>query len=122
MIRGWDVPKIQTLAAQPRTAWRSPCRKQTLFLVGNVDSRNLHRIIRKCVGTVGCCSVSGQKHVHPKASVSRSEFHSSRDYTRSSRLSFALAMVLTMNARRVQRKPPLRGMGEYSLNASKDWL
>ena len=32
--------------------------KRTLFLVGN-----LHRIARKCVGTGGRCSVSGQKFV-----------------------------------------------------------
>ena len=52
----WDVPQIQTLAAQPRTAWAladacilgSPCRNWTLFLVGNVDSRDLHRIARRC--------------------------------------------------------------------------
>ena len=35
------------------------------------------------------------------------------------RLSFALAMVLTMNARRFQRTHPLSGTGS-SLNASKD--
>ena len=29
-----------------------------------------HRIARKCAGTGGCCSVSGEKHVHPKASAS----------------------------------------------------
>ena len=29
-------------------------------------------------------------------------------------------MVLTMNARRFQRPHLLRGMGDYSLNASKD--
>ena len=41
----WDVPKIQTLAAQPRTGWAltdfcdfgSPCRKRTWFLVEKVD-------------------------------------------------------------------------------------
>ena len=52
----WDVPKIETLAAQLRTAWAladfgifgSPCRKRTLLLVGNVDGRDLHRIARTC--------------------------------------------------------------------------
>ena len=121
----WGVPRIQTLAA-PRTAWAladfcifgSPCRKRTRFLVGNVDSRDLHRIARKCAGTGGRCSVTGQEHVHPKASASRSEF-CSRDHTRPPRLSFTLAMVLTVNARRFQRTHPLSGMGS-PLNASKD--
>ena len=39
----WDVPKIQTLTAQPRTAWALTVlvnRKRTLFLVGNVDRRD----------------------------------------------------------------------------------
>ena len=58
-----------------------PCRKRTLFLVGNVDSRDWHRIGGKCVGTSGRCDVSRQKHVHPKTSASRSEFCSSRDHT-----------------------------------------
>ena len=57
------------------------------------------------------------KKVHPKASASRSECCSSRDHTRPLRLSFALAMILTMNARRFQRTHPLSGMGS-SLSAS----
>ena len=100
----WDVPKIQTLAAQPRTAWAlanfrvfgSLCRKRTLFLVENVDNRDSHRIVRKCAGTSGRCSASRQKHVHPKAPASSSELCSSRDHTRPLRTSFALAMILTM--------------------------
>ena len=57
------------------------------------------------------------KHVHPRASPSRSDVYSSRDHTR-----FALylsRLTLTMNARRFQRTHPLSGMGS-SLNASKD--
>ena len=65
-------------------------------LVKLVDSRDLHRIARKCAGT-GCCSVSGQKNVHRKASTSRS------NHTRPPRSSFPLATSLTMNARRFQR-------------------
>ena len=57
-------------------------------LVGNVDDRDLHRIARRCVGTGGRCSVSGQKHVHPKASASHSDIHSSHDHTRNPCLSF----------------------------------
>ena len=52
------------------------------FLVGNVDNRDLHRVARRCLGTGGRCSVSGEKHVHPKASASRSECYSSRDHAR----------------------------------------
>ena len=94
----------------------SPFRKRTLFLVEDVDSQDVHRIAPKCVWT---SQVSGQKHVHPKASASRSEFDSSRDHTRPLRLSFALAMILTMNTRRLQRTHPWSGMGS-SLEASKD--
>ena len=36
------------------------------------------------------------------------------------RLSFTLAMIFTVNARRFQRTHPSRGMGDCSLNASKD--
>ena len=54
-------------------AFGSPCRKRTLFLIGNVDNLDLHRIARKCVGTGGRCSVSAPKHVHPKPDASRSE-------------------------------------------------
>ena len=123
----WDVPIIQTLAAQPRMAWAmtdfcifgSPCWKRILVPIGNVDSRDLLRIARKCVGTGGRCSVTGQKHFHPDASARRSDFRSSRDHARPARLSFALAMF-TMNARRFQRTRHLRGVGDYSLNASKD--
>ena len=54
------------------------------------------------------------KHGHPNISALRSELCSSRDHTRPPKLSVALAMVLTMNARRFQRTPPpLRGMGDY---------
>ena len=126
--RLWDVPRIQTLAVQPRTAWaladfcvlESPCRKRTLFLVGNVDNSDLHCIARKCHGTGGCCSVSGQKHVHFNASGRRSDLCSSCHHTRPPRLSFALAMVLSMNARRFQRPHPLRGAGT-STSASNDF-
>ena len=101
----WDVPKIQALAAQPRTFLAlsdfcfvgSPSRERTLLLVGHADNKDVHRIARRCA------SVSGQKHVHPKASASRPLTHSSHDHTRFHRLSFALAMILSMNARRFQR-------------------
>ncbi len=50
-----------SLAAQSRTAWApadfcifgSQYRKRTLFLVGNVEGRDLHRFARKCVETGG---------------------------------------------------------------------
>ena len=59
--------------------------------------------------------------MHPKVSASHSEFSYSRDQTRPLRLSFALAMILTMNARRFQRTHLFRGMRDCSLNASKDF-
>ena len=120
--RSWHVPKIQTLAAGPGGLSRffgSQYRERTFLLVGNVDSRGLHRIARRCAWTSRCCSVSGQKHGHPKTSASRSKLRSSRDHTRPPKLSFALASVLTMNARRFQRTHPLSEMGP-ALNASKD--
>ena len=85
----------------------------------HVDSSGSHRVARRCSGTGGRCCVSGQKHVHPKAYTSRSECCSSRSLTRPHRLSFTLAMILTMDARRFQRTHLLSGMGS-SLNASKD--
>ena len=91
-----------------------------MFLIGNADGKDLRRIARKCAGSGGRCSVTGQQHVHPKTSASRSKLSSSRDHTCPRRLSFALAMVLTMNARRFQRTHPLRGMGDYGVNASRN--
>ena len=92
------MPKIEALAAHS-LAWPGLCRI-ILFLVHStegeryfclvVDSRDSHRVARKCSGTGGRCSVSGQQHVHPKASASP------------------------------QRTYPLRGMRDYSFNASKD--
>ena len=90
----------------------SPCRKRTLFLVGK---RGQHRFAPYCLQM---CSVSGQKHVHPKASASRSEYYSSRHHTRFS-VCLSLAMILTMNAPRFQRTHLLSGVGS-SPNASKD--
>ena len=116
----WDVPKIRTLAAQLRTAWAlaglcvfgSSCRKRTLFLVGNVDSRDLHRIARRCARTGGRPSVTGQKHVHPKPSASRAFFCPSRDHTRRLRLSFALAMHGSHHERTtIPENTSLSGMG-----------
>ena len=80
-------------------------RKGTLFLVGNVDGRDFHRVARRC-GTGRRCSVSGQQHGHPKISALRSEHRSSRDHTRAPKMSLALAMVITMNTRRFQRTHP----------------
>ena len=76
----------------------SPCKKRNLLPVGNADNRDQHRVARRCVGTGGRCSETGEKHVHTKDSAPRSEFYSSRDHTKPRRLSFGLAMFLTMNA------------------------
>ena len=59
-------------------------------------------LARRCAGTGGRCSVSRRKHGHPKTFASCSELRSSRDHTRLPKLFFALAMALTMNARRCQ--------------------
>ena len=45
-------------------------QEENIFLVGNLVNKCSHRIARKCVGTGGRCSVSGQKHGHPKTSAS----------------------------------------------------
>ena len=71
-----NVPKIEALAAQPRTAWAladycivgSKCRKRALFTVGNVNGRDLHRIAFRCAGTGGRCSVSRQEQGDPAKS------------------------------------------------------
>ena len=89
----------------------SPCRRRTLFLVGNeIRTVLLARVLEQ--EDVAACL---DKHVHPKASASRSECHPSRDHTRLPRLFSALAMVLTMNARRFLRTHPLHKMGDCSL-------
>ena len=114
----WSVPKIQALAAQLRTAQvladfsilGSSSKKAAVISGGNVDSRDLNRIARKCAGTGRRCRVSVQKQFHSKASASHSEVSSSRDHTRPLRLSVALAIVLTMHARRFQRTHALSGI------------
>ena len=63
-------------------------------------------------------SESVRKRVHPKASH-HAQSVILRVTTPVSLLSFALAMILTMNARRHQRTHPLSGMGS-PLKASKD--
>ena len=72
------------------------------------------------LGQAGVAMFQVKKHGRPKMFASRSEPCSSRDHTRPAMLSVALAMVLTMNARRFQRTQPFRGMVDYPLNASKD--
>ena len=84
-----------------------------MFLVGNVDSRDSHRTARKCAGTGGRCSVSGQRLPHR----ARSGF---LNVTTAFHQVGFLAMVLTMNARRFQRTHHLSGM-RSSCKASKDF-
>ena len=74
---------------------------QANVVVGNVDSRDLHRIVANVLEQVDV-AVFQDKHLHPKASATRSERGSSREHTHPPRFSFALAMVLTMTARRFQ--------------------
>ena len=93
-------------------------QQTNVVLIGNVDNRDSH-----CVASVlewsGLCGVSKLQHVHPNASAQRADFCCSCHHTSPSRLSFALATILTMNARRSQRTQPLSGVGS-SLNASED--
>ena len=63
----------------------SPSRKRTLFLVGNLDSKYLHRIARKCVVQ--------DKNMCIRRLPHHAQIFCSRDHTRHSRLSFALAMI-----------------------------
>ena len=67
-----DVSAGAWLALSGYCTFSSQWRKRTFFMVGNVDSRDWHRIARKCAWTGGLSGVSGQKQVHPKASASRS--------------------------------------------------
>ena len=60
-----DVAKIQTRSAASHGLgpggllyFRFTILKANV-LSGNVDSRDLHRVARKCAGTGVCCSVSG---------------------------------------------------------------
>ena len=64
-------------------------------------------------------TVSEQKHVHLKESVSRSEFSTSRDHTRPLRLSFSLAIILFMSVRRLHGTHLSSGMWA-EVNAAKD--
>ena len=113
VIRGCGTRRnSKLLRRRPRTAW-------TLADCCIFGSQHNMRVARKCNGTGGHCSVSGQKHGHPKASASRSECGSSRYHSYPHRLSRALAVVRTMDARGFHRTHPLGGMGS-SLNESKD--
>ena len=122
----WNVPKIQTLAAQPRTAWALAdfcvlnlhAGSERWFWLGMWTTEICAVLLANVLGHVDV-TVFQAKHVHPKASLSRSECYSSRDHTHPPRSSFALAMIVTMHARRLQRTHPLSGAGS-SLNASKD--
>ena len=64
----WDVPNEKSILLWHSLArlgrWRIFLRfwitvKRTLFLGGNVDSRDAHRTARRCLGTGGRCGVSG---------------------------------------------------------------
>ena len=92
------------------------------FLVYRSENERYFWLVMWTAGicTVLNASVLGQVVAVQSLPASRSKFSSSRDHTRPPRLSIALAMTLTMNARRFQRTHPLRGLGDNSLSASKD--
>ena len=50
-------------------------RERTLFLVGNVDSKDFHRVARKCAGTGGRCKVTVQKLFIQKLPRHAQSFH-----------------------------------------------
>ena len=116
----WDVPKIQTRAA-PRTAWQILCfwirtQKTNVVSAWECGWQRLAPYCASCDRTLQCvwtktCSSKGFR-------ITLREIFS-RDHTRPPRLSIALPMILTMDARLFQRTHPLSGMGS-SLNASND--
>ena len=85
--------------------------------MGNVDGRDRHRIARKCAGTGGRCSVTGQN-----LSTLKPHHHAHRLILRVTTpalplYSLALAIILTVSAD--SRMHPLSGMGS-SLNTLED--
>ena len=106
-------------AAQPRTVsaleenvYGDLHAKRPLFLqrlAPNCSQMGWNKWTLQCV-----------RNSFPKAAASRSECCSSRDPLTPHRFPFALAMVLTMHARRCQGTHPLSGMGS-SLSASRGW-
>ena len=104
----WDVTKKRSTCG---TAWHgrgaggffcifgSPCRKRTLFPVGNVDRRDLHRVARRVCWdrrTLPCNWTTTRSSRNIRVTLKVFIF------TSSLRFSFVLATVLTMNARRFQ--------------------
>ena len=64
----WDVPKLQNSCGTPSHGlgpygflhfWLTQHRKRTLFLVGNIDSRDSNRIARNLCWNRRSCCVSG---------------------------------------------------------------
>ena len=108
----WEVPKIQILAAQPRTAWALAV---FLFFWISVQKSELYFWLG--TWTAESCTVLLASWDRRSLQLDWRETCSS--HTRQPSLSFTLAMIPDMNARRFQRTHPLSGMGS-SLNASKD--
>ena len=120
-----DVSKLRTLSAQPRTAW--PWR----IIAFSVHSTEIVLCFWLVMWTAEICTVllanvlgrvdvavcqDKNVSIHHHAQ----KFYSSLDHTRPARLSFALAMIPTMNSQRFQKTHPLRGVGS-SLSASKGY-
>ena len=120
MIRGCGTcRKSEALAVQLRTFWvGSRCKRRTLFLVGNVDSRDAHRIARKCAGTGGRCCVF-RENMFIRRLPPHAQSVALHVTTPAIPDCLTLTMVLTINAPRFQRTHSLAGTGS-SLNASND--
>ena len=67
----WYLPPLQQLMKSEHVhdivcdfcMFGTPWRKRTRFLCGNIDPVDLGRIDKQCVGTHGCCSRTGRRHV-----------------------------------------------------------
>ena len=111
-------PKIQALAAQPRTAWASfffvfldhRAEKAKIVFGWNVDIRDLLRVARRCVGNGGRCSVSGQKMF-----IQRFPLHAQRLV-----LDAALAMIVNLTSRRFQKANKLSVNAGFTRHVEKD--
>ena len=112
----WDVPKIQTLAAQPCTAWALAdfsffeirAESECCFWLDTVENTDSHSTTRKCAGTrtLQCFRIE-------KCPSKKAHNHAQQLFI------FRLAMILTMYARRFPKTHPWSGTGS-SPNASKD--
>ena len=99
--------------------WDFPYRQGTCFWLGMRTAEICTVLLASVLEQVGRCCVSGQKNIF----IQRLALHDLSDvhHVATPALSvclFALAVILTLDARRFQRTHPLSGMG-CSLKVSK---